>query len=241
MRLADLVPTIMQTWPPVRQAVVGPFTVPVGAGGGNRVSAARLSDPYAADAEPAEINAAAAGAVALDQGQVFMVLDHQGALDTHLSEAGFVARDETLCLVMPCSALARQAAPDNCLLSWPPLAIQAEIWAEGNIGPARLAVMERSVAPKVSLLGRCRNRPAGTAFVACHGSVAMLHALEVTAHARRSGLGRSMMGNAAAWALKRGAETFSVLVTRDNMPARGLYASLGFEPVGSYHYRFRNA
>jgi GNAT superfamily N-acetyltransferase len=117
------------------------------------------------------------------------------------------------------------------------LAIQCEIWATGGIGPARLAVMDRAALPKTSFLGRTQDRPAGTAFAAIHDGIAMLHALEITPARRRRGLGATMMRAAAHWALEQGAADFSLLVTRENKSALGLYASLGFSPVGQYHYR----
>ena len=53
------------------------------------------------------------------------------------------------------------------------------LWAEGGIGPARLAVMDRVTLPKTAILGRTGDRAAGVAFVAATGDCAMLHALEV--------------------------------------------------------------
>ena len=97
--------------------------------------------------------------------------------------------------------------------------------------------MTRASAPKTSFLGRTQDRPAGTAFAAIHDGVAMLHALEILPAHRRRGLGAAMMRAAADWALDQGAATFSLLVTRENEPALGLYASLGFTAVGHYHYR----
>jgi GNAT superfamily N-acetyltransferase len=117
------------------------------------------------------------------------------------------------------------------------LAIQSEIWAMGGIGPGRLAVMDRAPGPKMSFLGRSQDRPAACAFIAIHDGIAMLHALEILPTYRRRGLGRVMMRAAADWALAYGAHTLSVLVTSENQPARGLYASLGFAAVGQYHYR----
>ncbi|WP_108257566.1 hypothetical protein [Mangrovicoccus ximenensis] len=63
---------------------------------------------------------------------------------------------------------------------WPPLAIQEEIWALGGIGRDRLAVMARAAGPHVSLMARDGDTPAGTAFAAVHGDVAMIHAIEIS-------------------------------------------------------------
>ncbi|HRO11657.1 GNAT family N-acetyltransferase, partial [Amaricoccus sp.] len=79
--------------------------------------------------------------------------------------------------------------------------------------------------------------PAGAAFVALAGPVAMMHALEVSPAARRRGLGARMTHAAADWARRQGAGTFALAVTRANTPARTLYAGLGMAEAGAYHYR----
>ena len=124
---------------------------------------------------------------------------------------------------------------------WEPLSVMEEIWAEGGIGPARLAVMSRAAGPKIAILGRHDNRPAGTAYVALHRDIAMVHALEIRATHRRVGLGRHMMCQAARWAAAEGARHLSVICTQANQGANALYASLGMTLVGTYHYRIKEA
>ncbi|MEQ8365872.1 MAG: GNAT family N-acetyltransferase [Roseicyclus sp.] len=238
MSLAPLTPVIAATWPAVSEQVVGPFTIPEGGGGGNRVSAARLTAPRDQDATEAQIDAALSAFDQISQPPLFMVIDTQGALDDRLAARGFEMRDATVGMMTPTADLAAAPPPVTCFATWPPLAIQAEIWAEGGIGPARLAIMDRVTGSKMSFFGRINDRPAGTAFVGIHDDVAMLHALEIMPAARRLGLGQIMMRTAADWALGAGASQFSVLVTRENRPARALYASLGFQAMGHYHYRF---
>lgn len=237
MRLCELAPVIAATWPAAGATDVGSFIVPDGAGGGQRVSAARLADPTAQDATEAEIDAAIAKLSDLGQPPLFMLLEHQNGLDARLAARGFAMRDKTCAMIAPCAELAAPPPPITCFPIWPPLAIQSEIWATGGIGPARRDVMARAPSPKTSFLGRTQDRPAGTAFAAIHGDIAMLHALEILPAHRRRGLGATMMRAAADWALNQGAVHFSLLVTAENAPALGLYASLGFLPVGQYHYR----
>ena len=81
----------------------------------------------------------------------------------------------------------------------------AEIGAAGGVGPARLAVMARAPEPRAFILGRLGDRPAGAAFAALHGGVAMLHAVEVAPFARRQGLATAIAAAAAAWGLAHGA------------------------------------
>ena len=114
---------------------------------------------------------------------------------------------------------------------------QKEIWAEGGIGSARLAVMERADGPKTTILGRDGNSPAGTVFVAMQNGVAMLHAMEVATAFRRRGLARKMIAAVGHWAADHGTSHVALLVTKANAGANALYASMGFEVVGEYHYR----
>jgi GNAT superfamily N-acetyltransferase len=241
MRIDDLVPVIVATWPANAAQAVGPFTVPHGAGGGQRVSAARLTDTSATDTTEDAIDSAIAAMADLGQPPLFMVLDHQTGLDARLAARSFACRDTTHAMTIPCADLAAPPPPVTCFATWPPLAIQDEIWAVGGIGPARLAIMARVEGPKMSFFGRVSDKPAGTAFAAIHDGVAMLHALEILDEHRRKGLGLTMMRAAADWARSAGAQTFAVLVTGENQPARGLYASLGFQAVGRYHYRSLSA
>jgi ribosomal protein S18 acetylase RimI-like enzyme len=44
---------------------------------------------------------------------------------------------------------------------------------------------------------------------------------------------------AANWAAEAGATRLSLVVTRQNAAARALYARLGLEVVGEYHYRMK--
>jgi len=65
----------------------------------------------------------------------------------------------------------------------------------------------------------------------------MAHALEITPQNRRKGLAAWIMRQAAHWAKANGAVWMSVLCTQANDGANGLYASLGMQVVGQYHYR----
>ncbi|MDG3041541.1 GNAT family N-acetyltransferase [Roseicyclus marinus] len=235
--IADLMPVITATWPAAEARQVGPFMVQAGGGGGQRVSAARLADPATTDTTEAEIDAAIAALEGFGQPPLFQVPGHQTGLDARLAARGLTPRDTTHAMVMPCADLAAPPPPVTCFATWPPLAIQTEIWAAGGIGPARLAVMERVTGPRMSFFGRANDKPAGTAFVAIHHGIAMLHALEIAPAHRRKGLAAKMMRAAADWAKGEGADTMAVLVTGENRPAQGLYASLGFQAVGQYHYR----
>lgn len=225
------------TWPAAAILRSGPFTLRYGQGGGSRVSAATLDHGPGGDAA---IRAAANAMRDMHQTPLFMVRAGEDAFDARLARLGYTTKDPVVVLAAPVRALATHRPPPVTSFEvWPPLACQTEIWAEGGIGPARLAIMARAGTPKTTLLGRCDDTPAGTAFVACHQGVAMLHALEITPRFRRRGLGRHLMNAAAFWAAARHADRLAVLCTRANKTALALYASMGFAPVGHYHYRMQ--
>jgi len=222
------------TWAAAATETAGGFCIRKGAGGGKRVSAASLLG----DAAPG-IDAAEAAMARLGQPALFVIRGAEAALDAALADRGYAVVDPVVLYSAPVGRLAAEPPPVTVFTLWEPLAIQRDLWRDGGIGPARLAVMERACAPKTSLLGRVRNRPAGTGFVACHGQIAMVHALEIAPPFRRLGLGRWMMQGAARWAETQGAAHLALAVTRANFAAIGLYASMGMEIVEQYHYRMR--
>ena len=220
------------TWPPQRVLEVPGWRVRAGGGGGGRVSSAS-----ATEATP-DIAAMEAAHAALGQPSLVMVRPGEAALDSALAAAGYEIKDPVLFCVGRTEELAVPPPPVSAFeVAWPPMRVQEEIWAKGNIGPARLAVMARCERPKCTLLGRMKDQPAGTAYVAADAGIAMLHALEVVPHLRRSGVAVNLMRAAALLARSRGADWISVAVVQANTAARALYSSLGMQTVGGYHYR----
>ena len=233
-RTADLFDAMELTWPAARLHRAGPWLIREGQGGGKRVSAASLLE------ETPDIAQMETEQAALDQAPLVMIRAGQEALDTALAEAGYARVDPVTVLVAPARDMCADLPPDTGFtVDWPPLAAQVEIWEEGGIGPARIAVMDRCMLPRTTLLGRVGDKPAATAYVALHEDIAMLHALEVRAPYRRAGLGRQMMQAAAGWAVAQGAQWMAVLVVEQNVAAQGLYQRLGMRPAGHYHYRIR--
>jgi GNAT superfamily N-acetyltransferase len=223
------------TWPAADTVPCGPFTLRRSPGGGSRVSAATLD--AAAPPDAGQIDRAVAEMAGWGQIPRFRVRDGQARFDALLSARGFARQDPTLFYGAPLSALPGSPPRLSAFAIWPPLAIQDEIWRDAGIGPDRRAVMDRASAPKTAILGRLGDRPGGTAFVAVHGAVAMMHALEVRPKARRCGLARWIVAAAADWARAQACTHFAVAVTDANAPARALYAGLGLEACGRYHYR----
>ncbi|WP_298851815.1 GNAT family N-acetyltransferase [uncultured Ruegeria sp.] len=222
------------TWPAAGYETLGPFQLRAGQGGGSRVSAASALST----ATDADIDAAEAAMQAMGQNSIFCLRPGDEALDAQLALRGYDILDPVNIYVCPAVQLADQPIPPVMVFSvWEPLEIMREIWATAGIGPERLAVMQRAKGPKTSLLLRHNDKPSGVAFVAMHGEVAMVHALEILPEHRRHGLGHWTMRAAAIWARDNGAQSLSVICTKANEGANGLYRALGMEIAGEYHYR----
>ncbi len=227
----DAFATLAATWPAAETRRHGPWTLSRGDGGGNRVSAATL------DAPGGEIAAAEAAMRAWGQTPLIMIRPGETDLDARLAALGYTLRDPTRILAAPTAEFAGAADRVGAIRCSAPIARMEEIWTAGGIGPSRRAVMDRAEGPKLWLLGRIGDRPAACAFVAAHGSAAMLHALEVAPEARRRGLGRRLTAEAARWAGEQGCMTLALAVTEANAAARALYAAMGMREVARYHYR----
>ena len=230
----QLLAALDATWPAARVIPTGPWLLREGQGGGQRVSAATAVDAVS----DADIDAASAGMLDLGQSPLFMLRAQDTALDHLLEKRGFQIKDPVTAYIAPLSDLQGDLPSVAVTPAWPPLSIQREIWATAGIGPARVAVMDRAQSPKTTHLGRSGDVPAGTAFTAIEGNLAMLHALEVLCDHKRRGVGRQIMTGAANWATIQGAQWLSVLVVNSNQEANVFYQNLGMMNSGiSYHYR----
>lgn len=229
---ATLLHHMTASWPPLAEHRVGPWTLRQGPGGGNRVSCAVAEGPVGKD----DLAALRQAAARLGQPGLVMVRQGEAALDATLVQDGWGMGDDVVLYLAPASGFAAPPAMAAFPL-WPPLAIQRLIWAEGDIGAGKRAIMDRATGPKTAILGRSGDRPAGTAYVAVAGGIAFLHALTVVTALQRQGTARNILQAAGAWAQAAGAAWLALAVTRGNLPARALYASLGMQGVGHYHYR----
>ncbi len=225
------------TWPAAGVSVEHGFHLCDGAGGGKRVSAARATGPVTPD----QVQVAAAAMRAQGAAPLFMIRPGDDPLDALLDARGYDAMDATVLMAAPVAQIAAAPAPVTLFPIWPPLQIMRDIWTANGIGAARQAVMDRAPPPKTALIARVSDRAAGTAFVACHGDIAMLHAVEVLPGLRRQGAARNMLTGAAWWAQVQGCAWLALAVTRANSGARALYRTMGMAEVCSYHYRVAHA
>lgn len=226
------------TWPAAEYADAGGFRVGKGLGAGGRVSSARALTGWKESDIP-KVDKIHEG---WGQRPLFRALDDDANLIAALEAHGFRRENPTAIMEIETSALTDLDVPRVMAFAiWPAMAIQREIWAAGNIGPARQAVMERVEAPVTSILGRIADRAAGAAFVAVHQDVAMVHCVEILPDLRRKGLAGWMMRQAAFWAAEHGAERIGLAVSRDNEGAVALYRQLGFREMAGYSYYARPA
>ncbi|MFU8883675.1 MAG: GNAT family N-acetyltransferase [Rhodobacterales bacterium] len=231
---AQLYDVIDGTWPAADMRPLGPFMLRRGDGGGQRVSAATAMGAVTSQ----DIDAAEMAMQAMGQPRLFQIRQGDDALDAALALRGYACVDPVNLYVALTDTLAAQRPPPvTAFCVWEPLAIQIDIWAAAGIGPERIAVMHRAKGPKTSILGRINDHPGGTAFVAIHDGIAMVHAVEVLPHQRQQGMAGWFMRLAAFWAQAQGAAHLAVICTQDNKGANALYASLGMALVGQYHYR----
>lgn len=222
------------TWPARSYSAIGPWIVREGCDGGQRVSAATASRAVSKN----DIPLAERAMDDLGQTRIFAIRDVNDPLDSLLEQRGYVVKDPVDLFAAPSEKIAAfDPHSIDAIFCESHFSIMEEVWAKGGIGAGRLAVMDRAPEPKTFLLGRYDARATGAGFVSCYKGIAMLHALEVLPHIRRSGLGLKMTGAAAAWAVRNQAQVFALVATSDNLPAQRLYRKMGMEVFGHYHYR----
>lgn len=232
--MTDLFQVLDATWPAAASHMAGGWMVGEGRGGGKRVSSAVAVSGDALST----VDLAEAAHARLGQPPLFCLRPGQEALDDALAGRGYAKIDPVV--IYRCAAGLLADEPPERLTTfpiWPPLAIMTELWEEGQIDAARLAVMDRVIGPRTSILGRMDDRAAGVVFVGISGEVAMVHALHVDPTMRRKGLARNLMRAAGQWARVQGASQLALAVTETNMAANGLYRALGMDCVTRYHYR----
>lgn len=227
--------TLDATWPSAEKTSHGPWVIRRGAGGGKRVSAATCQKPVDRD----DIEQAEAVMRDLGQDALFMIRQEDHALDGLLETQGYEIVDPVTLYLGAAADLAKPLPITTAIPSWPPLAIQCDLWRLGGLDQPRIDVMIRAAAPKVTILGRDDDTPCGTVFVAAESDIAMVHALETHADYRRKGVARNLMHAAGNWAVSQNLNWMTLAVTKANQPANALYRSMGMQPAASYHYRLK--
>lgn len=234
----EIIEVCEATWPPAATRKLGAWVIRDGAGGGKRVSAATENWPTT----EADLPAAEQAMRAQGMAPLFQIRHGDEHLDKMLEQHGYHIIDPVNIWAIEVAELTREKLPPVAAFSiWPMLSIMHELWEAGGIGQTRRNVMERADCPKTGLLARTDDKPAGVGFVGLHKDIAMVHALHVDERLRRQGTGRNLLKQAAHWAEQKGAKYLSLIVTQGNHAANPLYADLGMQLVGHYHYRSKKA
>lgn len=168
----------------------------------------------------------------------------ENALEAALAQRGFAPFDPCLFAIGETKALACAPAPEGVrLLSVSaPLARLETLWEEGEIGPARRAVMARAIAMDQSglasvIAARIADRIVAAAFLAPGGGdTAFLHALHVGPEARRRGAARGLVHYAALLSAEAGRGRLIAATRLGNAPARALFARCRMVERGGYFY-----
>ena len=234
--ISELYETVDATWPAAAYSRAGPWMIRDGRGGGKRVSAATLESDFL----PPDIALGEVAMSKLGQKPLFMIRQGEDDLDRVLDRRGYRIIDPVSLYVCSVGALpvGRFTTGDGTT-QWPPRGVVREIWAQGNIGPGRLEVMNRARGPKSVILAQSDGATVGVAFAAVAARIAMVHAIEVTPGLRRKGVGTKILQLAADWATQNGCDYLTLVVTDANRPANALYSKLGMSLIGRYHYRTR--
>lgn len=237
--ISEIFEVVGATWPAEETIACGPLTLRRSSGGGKRVTAASATGAV----RSGDIDAAEAQMREMGQALLFSLRPGDEALDDMLATRGYAVVDPTNIYCSPITLFSDVwTDPEKGGLAvWEPLALQLDIWREAGIGPDRIAVMARANCLKTALIGRHDQSPGGTCYVGVHNGIAMMHALEVPQAVRRGGMGMALTVESAQWAEQQGATDFACLCVASNAPANALYAKLGMEIVGQYHYRIKES
>jgi len=228
------------TWPAATFMEGDEWKIRVGKGGGKRVCAATCNRMMMGQLANTRIAFAEAKMKAFGQMPVFMIFPEQNELDAKLAERGYDVWDASTIYCCAIESLTRIPLPPVTVLGiWEPLEIMQEIWTKGGIGKERWNVMDRVQGPKSGFLVRMHDRPVGVAFAAVHQESAMVHAIEILPQHRCKGAGAWLLRGVARWSADFGVRQLCAICTDENAEAIALYASLGFSPLGRYHYRMK--
>ncbi len=114
-------------------------------------------------------------------------------------------------------------------------------YALAGIAPRHHPTLARMLTGLVLLGGfallRENGRPLACGLGVVQSGYLGLYDIATAPEARRRGLGRRLVAGLLAWGRQNGAQTAYLQVMLDNVPARKLYAGLGFHDVYPYWYR----
>jgi N-acetylglutamate synthase len=240
---------IARAWPPDEaRPFAGWLWRASGGGFGRANSVATLGAP------PADIDGAIDEIEALYRGRrltpVFQVTDASlpGDLEQRLTRRGYINSEINATLA---TALGAEAAMSRSPAT-APLKVEIddaagpdwiETYAATLVGDRRLSaprILARVPRPRRMIGVRNRGVHIATVLVVADGPIAVIECVATRPEARRTGAARFAMLTALDQARLLGSTSIALGVVAANAPARALYASLGFEPIGQNRYFSRH-
>lgn len=165
------------------------------------------------------------------------------AVDSELDRLGFTKEGVTDVMTALAAASGSSAGSDTEVVidrepgvEW--LTHQADLQGVPDAQRASWSGIIRRIEPRAAFaLVRDGGDIAGAGLAVCDRGWVGLFEINVAAESRRRGHGRALSRALMAWGAAMGAESAYLQVVADNLPARALYRSLGFEPAYRYWYR----
>ena len=229
---------LADTWPPKEIIKFGSWTIRTSDGAGKRASAINLDGVW----EESSFKELKTLLQKMNKSEIFLIYQSDSLIEKELEKLNYQIFDQSFIFEIAVQELIKNKPPPVSMFSiWPPLQIQRELWDSYGIGEQRQAVMNRVIQSKTSILGRWKDNPVASAFVAKSGDVAFLHALVVDKNFRQQGVGKALMQHAGQWAYSHNCKKLMVVTTQANTAANNLYTSLEFQLVNKYHYRIPKA
>ena len=170
-------------------------------------------------------------------------------LDAVLADRGYTTHSFTLVEAAALAPVAAASLPradvrvdlaDRLSDDW--LAVYQAVEAGSDHALAARQGILRRIGPRAGYaLARLDGIAVGVALGVVERGWLGVFCMGTLAAARRRGVGASVLGALAAWALGEGASQAYLQVVAANAVARALYESVGFAPLYEYHYRQRRA
>jgi peroxiredoxin/ribosomal protein S18 acetylase RimI-like enzyme len=164
-------------------------------------------------------------------------------LDQRLAERGYHRREPCQTMIKSVAAPAHFGVmPDLTGVEWTfePSAHWIKTYQsvlDETRKAAAPAIIDRLPRPRAFFLYRKRGISFATALAINEDGMIGIECLATREEGRRRGAARALMTGVEVWAQKEGAHTLYLQVRANNVPALNLYRSLGYEAVGTYHYR----
>ncbi|GGL20153.1 acetyltransferase [Sphaerisporangium melleum] len=236
----DLEALVHQAWPAPHQEMIGGWIARYAEGVTNRANSVL---PWG---EPEDLDTAvdAAERFYAERGRpcVFSIGPRAPeALDGHLDRRGYRLVDEVRYMAAPIDGAVPRAAHPVTIAEEPGPGWLGTWWEVDGRFDRGLAAAERIVrgVPAAYAAVEEGGRPVAVGRSVLQGEMLGIYCMATLPHARRRGLGRSVLRALLARGRAQGATRAYLVVLERNARAIAMYHAEGFTLAGRYHYRVR--